>query len=215
MKLTVNTFVTLDGVMQGPGAPDEDPSGGFDRGGWLVPLEDEDMGRIIDTWYAEADELLLGRATFEMMRAYWPQVTDPDNPIAAALNARPKHVVSTTLREPGWAHTSVISADVVAAVAALKERPGRELQVHGSWQLVRTLHDAGLVDRYRLLVFPVVVGHGKRLFAEGAAPSGFQVVAGEVTGGGLVHLVLAPGGMSTGEFVVEDGREVARVSEPT
>lgn len=208
MLLSVHTFLTLDGVMQGPGAPDEDPSGGFDRGGWLVPHADEDMGRIVDGWFADADEILLGRTTYRMMQPYWSAVTDPD-PVAVALNTLPKHVVSSTLRddEADWGDTTVIRDDVVAAVRSLKDRPGRELQVHGSWRLVRTLHDAGLVDVYRLLYFPVVVGTGKRLFDEGAVPSSYRLVASETTAAGAVAVTLHPVAFGVGEFVVRDGRE--------
>ncbi len=211
MKLTVHTFVTLDGVMQGPGAPEEDPSGGFDRGGWLIPHVDEDFGRIVDGWFAEADGFLFGRGTYDLMSGHWPNVTDPEDTVAGKLNSLPKHVVSTTLTDPTWHNTSVISADVVAAVGALKARPGRELQVHGSWQLARTLHDAGLVDEYRLLVFPVVVGSGKRLFAEGATPSAFALVSSEVTGAGVIHQVLRPTEFTVGAVGIEDGQEVTEV----
>jgi dihydrofolate reductase len=208
MKLTVHTFITLDGVMQGPGGVEEDPSNGFDRGGWLVPYVDDDFGRIVDGWFREADEFLLGRTTYQLMQSVWPEITDPDNPVAGKLNNLPKHVVSTTLTDPTWQHSTVIADDVVAAVTALKGRPGRELQVHGSWQLARTLHDAGLVDEYRLLVFPVVVGTGKRLFGEGAAASGFTLVDSAVTSTGVTHQVLRPTPFKTGGIVVEDGREV-------
>ena len=213
MKLTVHTFVTLDGVMQGPGGAEEDTSNGFDLGGWLVPHVDDDFGRIVNDWFARADEILFGRTTYEMMAGYWPQVTEPDNPVAEALNGLPKHVVSTTLTDPSWERTSVISGDVVDAVAALKDRPGRELQVHGSWQLVRTLHDAGLVDEYRLLVFPVVLGRGKRLFPEGAATTGFTLVDSEVTGAGVTHQVLRPAEFRRGGVAVEDGHEVLQPGE--
>ncbi|MGH8893718.1 MAG: dihydrofolate reductase family protein [Actinomycetes bacterium] len=210
MKLTVHTFLTLDGVMQGPGGVDEDPSNGFDRGGWLVPLADDDMGRIVNAWFSQADAILLGRSTYEMMQAYWTQVTDPEDPVATALNGLPKYVVSTTLTDPTWQNTTVVATDVIDAVAALKEKPGRELQVHGSWQLARTLHDAGLVDELRLLVFPVVVGSGKRLFEDGAAASGYTLVDSEVTSTGAIHQVLQPKAFSAGEFVVEDGKEAVR-----
>ena len=213
MKLTVHTFVTLDGVMQGPGGADEDTSNGFDRGGWVVPHIDEDFGRIVDGWFAQVDEFLLGRTTYDMMQAFWSQITDPADRVAAALNTLPKHVVSTTLTDPTWQNTTVISTDVVGAVSALKDKPGRELQVHGSWQLVRTLHDAGLVDEYRLMVFPVVLGSGKRLFAEGAATSGFTLVDSDVTSAGVIYQVLRPAQFRTGGITIEDGKEVIQPAE--
>lgn len=210
MKLTVHTFLTLDGVMQGPGGGEEDTSNGFDRGGWLVPHVDDDFGRIVDAWFDQADEFLLGRSTYDMMETYWTEVTDTENRVATALNGLPKHVVSTSLTHPTWQNTTVISSDVVDAVSALKDKPGRELQVHGSWQLARTLHDAGLVDEYRLLVFPVVVGSGKRLFADGAATSAYTLLDSEVTSAGVIYQVLRPTVFGTGEFMVEDGHEAVR-----
>ncbi|MGI5127703.1 dihydrofolate reductase family protein [Pseudonocardia sp. CA-107938] len=192
MQLTVHTFLSLDGVMQAPGAPDEDRSNGFDQGGWVGPYADAEFGAIVSGWFTHADEFLLGRSTHDDMQSYWSTVTDPDDAIAAALNGLPKHVPSSTITSSTWANTSIITGDVVAAVRELKARSGRELQVHGSWQLVRTLHDAGLVDTYRLVTFPVVLGAGKRLFAEGAAPVGFRVVDTAVTSGGLIHQVLEP-----------------------
>ncbi|MEE6280793.1 dihydrofolate reductase family protein [Georgenia sunbinii] len=210
MKLTVHEFVSLDGVMQGPGGPDEDTSGGFDRGGWIVPYVDDAFGRIVDDWFARTSELLFGRTTYDVMTAYWPQVTDPGDAVAATLNARPKHVVSTTLTDPQWQHTaSVITDDVVAAVRALRDRPGDELQVHGSWQLVQTLHDAGLVDEYRLIEFPVVLGAGKRLFRDGGAATGFTVVQTEVTGTGAVYRAVRPVPFRAGSHAVEEGKDVA------
>ena len=208
MKLTVHTFLTLDGVMQGPGGPDEDTTGGFTRGGWVVPLVDEGFGRIVDGWFAQADEILLGRTTYDMMSEFWSQVTDPEDEVGRRLNALPKHIASTTLTDPTWNNSTVIEGDVVEAVRALKERPGRELQVHGSWELLQALQAAGLVDEYRLLVFPVVLGTGKRLFGEGTAPTGFTLVDSEVTGTGAVYEVLRPAPLGTGDIVVEDGREV-------
>ena len=214
MMLTVNTFVTLDGVMQGPGGVDEDRSGGFERGGWLMPLADADFGRIVDGWFDQTDALLLGRTTYALFAAYWPQVTDPDNVVATALNSAPKHVVSTTLTDPTWAPTSVVGGDrdaVLAQVRALKERPGRELQVHGSHGLVQTLHDEGLVDEYRIIVAPVVVGSGKRLFAEGRVPTGFDLVTTEQTATGCQYMVLRPAGdLEIATATVEDGRDVVR-----
>ena len=194
MELTVTTFVTMDGVMQGPGGAEEDPSNGFDQGGWLPPFVDEDFGEIMDAWFAGADEFLLGRTTYELMFPYWSQVTDPDQVIAQKLNNLPKHIVSQTLRSPQWANSSVIDGDVVAAVKALKAKPGRELQVHGSAQLVQTLNQHRLVDEYRLLVFPVVLGTGKRLFGDGTVPTAFKTVENRTTSTGVVALTLRPTG---------------------
>lgn len=211
MKLTVHTFVTLDGVMQGPGGADEDRSGGFDQGGWLMPFGDADFGAAVEGWIAEADAFLLGRTTYELFFAFWSTVTDPDNAVATALNRLPKHVVSTTLRDPAWGDTSVISGDVVDAVAQLKARDGRELQVHGSAGLVRTLHDHGLVDEYRLVVAPVVLGAGTRLFPDGSVPSSFELASSSMTSTGCSILTLRPTGpVRTGDAAVEDGREVVR-----
>ncbi|WP_157007636.1 dihydrofolate reductase family protein [Agromyces laixinhei] len=214
MELSVNTFITLDGVMQGPGGADEDRSNGFTRGGWIVPNAADGQLDPVDGWFGNADAFLLGRTTFEMMREYWSQVTDPENHVATALNTWKKYVVSDTLSDAdaAWGDTTVLRGDIVEQVRRLKEQPGRELQVHGSWQLARSLHDAGLVDTYRLLQFPVVVGDGKRLFADGAAPAGYRITESEVlTGGaGAVSLTLRQtefGELETGAFVVRDGKD--------
>ena len=208
MRLTVNTFVTTDGVMQGPGGVDEDPSNGFDRGGWLVPYVDEDFGAIVDGWFTDASAILLGRTTYDMMHPYWSQVTDPDNLVSAKLNGLTKYVVSTTLTDPVWQNTTVISSDVVGSVAGLKDSGEGELQVHGSCALAKTLQEAGLVDEYRLLVFPVLVGAGKRLFSDGAPPSGLTLVDSSVTGAGVVYSAFTPAPFAVGRIGVEDGREV-------
>lgn len=208
MKLTVNEFISLDGVMQSPGNPDEDPSNGFDRGGWQVPFTlDESFGRIVGGWFEQLDAFLLGRSTYDMMRGFWSKVTDPSDALAAKINSLPKHVVSTTLTDPTWHNVSVISTGVIESIRALKARPGRELQVHGSWRLARTLHDAGLVDEYRLLAFPVVLGAGKRLFDADSTPSGFTLVDSEVTATGAVHQVLRPTALRTGRHVVKAGKD--------
>ena len=201
MLLSVNTFVSLDGVMQGPGAPEEDPSNGFDRGGWVMPFADHLGGVVDDDWFAQADAILLGRTTYQLMQPYWSTITDPDDPVAAALNGLPKYVVSTTLtpERATWANTEVISHDVTDRVAQLKQAPGRELQVHGSWQLAQTLHQAGLVDIYRLLVFPVVVGAGKRLFDNGSKPVSFEVDS-QKPSGPLTALDLRPREFTVGTF---------------
>lgn len=201
MRLTVNTFLSIDGVMQGPGGLDEDPSNGFDRGGWLVPLADEEMDRLVSGWIRQADALLLGRHTYEMMQPYWELVTDPSDVVAESWNHLPKYVVSSTIIEPTWHNTEVISGDVVRTVAALKAQGHGELQVHGSYQLARALYNAKLVDEFRLLVFPVVVGAGKHLFEDGAAPSSFMVTGSHVTRSGVVALSLLPREFAVAEML--------------
>lgn len=201
MNITVHTFVSLDGVMQGPGAPEEDTSDGFTRGGWMVPLAGGDFGEVVDGWFARGESLLLGRRTFELMRGYWPHVTDPEDAVAAALNGRHKYVVSSTLTDPGWGESTVIA---LQQVRDLKERSGGELQVHGSWQLVQALHGAGLVDSYRILQFPVVVGQGKLLFSHPGEAATLEVTHAATLPGGIVALeadVTAVGTIGTGAYV--------------
>ena len=215
MLLSINMFVSLDGVVQGPGAPDEDRSGDFDRGGWVVPFASASTDEVVTQWFEKADAFLLGRTTFEMLRGYWPEVTDERSVIASQLNSLPKYVVSSTLSDAAadWPVTTVVTGELVSEVQRLKDRPGGELQVHGSWALVRSLHEAGLVDVYRMLVYPVVVGGGKRLFPDGALPASFSVAAdaSRVLPGGVVSLTLTPehlGSIQAGAYVVDEGRSV-------
>ncbi|WP_432949387.1 dihydrofolate reductase family protein [Kribbella sp. CA-253562] len=208
MRLTLHTFLTFDGVMQGPGGPDEDRTGGFDQGGWVVPYAGDEFNEIVDSWFARAETILLGRTTYDMMFAYWSQVTDPDNLVATKLNGLPKYVASRTLSDPEWQHTTVLDAEIVEQVRALKEQPGGELQIHGSCGLARELHRAGLIDEYRLITFPVVLGQGKRLFTEGLPPTAFTVVESRTAANGLAYAVLTPAPITTGgEYVVVDGKE--------
>ena len=208
MRLTVHAFLSLDGVMQSPGSPAEDPSGGFTNGGWLVPYgNDEEFGDIVTSWFARTEALLFGRLTFELMRGFWPQITDPADPVASALNSLPKFVVSNTLTDAGWDPTTVLTGDPVEAVTQLKARPGGELQIHGCARLAATLHAAGLVDEYRLLTFPVTVGAGKRLFAPDAPPSGFRLLDTRTTPSGAVYSVLQPTPFARGDIPIEDGHE--------
>ncbi|MBQ1093254.1 dihydrofolate reductase family protein [Streptomyces sp. B93] len=184
-KLVLTTFVTLDGVYQAPGGPTEDPSGGFDQGGWSVPYGDEDFGRFMTEVFDHVGAFLLGRRTYDIFAAHWPRVTDPADPIAAKLNGLPKYVASSTLTDPGWAGTTVISGDLGKEVTALKERTDGELQVHGSGALAHSLLAQDLVDTVHLLTFPVVLGAGRRLFAEGAVPTAFRHTGGRITGAGV------------------------------
>jgi dihydrofolate reductase len=199
MRLTATTFISLDGVYQGPGGPNEDTRGGFGLGGWTVPYFDDETGAYMGEVFEHATEFLLGRRTYDIFAAAWPSVTDPDDPVASRLNGLPKHVVSSTLRDPPWQNTSVVAFD---EVAALKERDGDELQVHGSGALVASLLGAGLVDQLRLLVFPVILGQGLRLFREGAvAPAAWTVTGSRSHGSGVTIQELSyAGAPETGEF---------------
>jgi len=197
MRLTLTMFVTLDGVVQAPGGADEDPSGGFDHGGWLVPYADDDMAQAMAGFFAEADAFLLGRRTYEIFAASWPNVTDPDDPIASPLNSLPKYVASRTLEDVSWEGSKLLKGDVAAEVAELKRRPGRELQVHGSGGLAQTLMQHGLIDEYRLLTYPVVLGTGKRLFADGARPAALNRIDHKITSTGVSIDIFTPAGEPT------------------
>lgn len=184
-ELTITTFLSLDGVMQAPGRPDEDQSGGFAYGGWVFPFADDEMGGPIVEFFSKADAFLLGRKTYDIFASYWPKVTDPNDPIALALNTRPKFVASRTRTTFDWDGSSLLP-DVVSGVTGLKQRFARELQVHGSGDLAQTLIANDLVDEYRLFTFPVVLGTGKRLFAGGSHPARFMLMRSSTTKKGIV-----------------------------
>jgi dihydrofolate reductase len=200
-KLVVGTFLTLDGVMQAPGGPDEDHDGGFRHGGWLFPYFDEKFGDIMTEWITRAGGFLLGRKTYEIFAAYWPKVTDPADAIASALNSRPKYVASRTLKRVDWSGSSLLQGDVSKAVSQLKAQPGGEIQVHGSGDLLQTLLKHDLVDTLRIWQFPLVLGSGKRLFREGAGAGGFRLVDTQVTTpGAVLHVYERAGGLRYGEL---------------
>jgi len=183
-KLAVNTFLTLDGVMQAPGGPEEDPSGGFKHGGWSVNYWDERMGQIIGEFMGRPYDLLLGRKTYEIFAAYWPRVKD--DPAADSLNSAKKYVASRTLDKVEWQNSTLIKGDVGEQVAALKDDPAPEIQVHGSGNLVQTLMKHELIDEFQLWIFPVMLGSGKRLFADGTIPAGLKLVDSQTSSTGVV-----------------------------
>jgi dihydrofolate reductase len=195
MKLTTTTMVTVDGVMQGLGAPDEDRRGGFERGGWQAPLWDDEAGTLLNQICTRADAFLFGRRTYEILAGSWGTWADPgDSPIWTALNSRSKYVASTTLTDPRWADTTVFSGDVAAAVRDLKAKPGGELQVHGSGVLIRWLLANDLVDEMTLIVGPVVVGQGTRLFPDSGPDIALDLVESRATPKGITIQVYRPTG---------------------
>ena len=198
MKLTTVTNVTVDGVMQGLGGPEEDERGRFERGGWAMPHFDNEANTAMDEIYRRADAFLFGRRTYEIFAGSWGTGSwgenEGDNPISKALNTRPKYVASTTLTEPQWADSTVLSGDVAAAVGELKAKPEGELQVHGSGNLVRWLFDNHLVDEIILLTYPVVVGQGMRLFPDAGPDTALELADSRATPGGVTIQVYRPSG---------------------
>jgi dihydrofolate reductase len=182
-KLSVNTFVSLDGVMQAPGAPQEDPSGGFAHGGWSAGYWDDAMGQLIGKYMAQPFELLLGRRTYEIFAAYWPT---GKGEAADQLNNARKHVASRTLKKLDWQNSTLIPGDVPAYVRELKAKEGPQIQVHGSGDLIQTLLKEDLVDELQIWTFPVLLGSGKRLFARGTQPAGLRVIETTTSSTGVV-----------------------------
>ena len=204
MKLIVGAFLSLDGVMQAPGGPDEDREGGFDLGGWLVPYADEDMGNLMVESITSTDALLLGRKTYEIFAAHWPLVTDENDPIATKLNGMPKYIASRTLDTVEWNNSTLLNGDAAEAVAELKRQPGGDLQTQGSTDLAQTLIRHDLVDEYRLLTYPVVLGKGKRLFHEGNPPAALRLVGTKISSTGIaMHTYESAGKPTFGEFEVD------------
>lgn len=196
MKLTATMMLTVDGVYQGPGGPNEDRRGGFERGGWVAPHFDEETGRFVTAVFERADALLLGRRTWQIFEAYWPHHDEGDL-VSHGINVLPKHVPSTTLADPTWHNTRVIRGDVEAAVRELKAKPGGELQVHGSGALLRWLLESGLVDELVLHHYPVVLGDGLRLFPERGPMHDLTLVESRTTPSGVTIQSYRPTGRPT------------------
>ena len=201
-KLKVTTFLTLDGVMQAPGGPGEDVEGGFAFGGWTVDYGDDLTGQVMGEFMAKPFDLLLGRKTYDIFAAYWPNA--PGEAGAKPLNEATKYVASRGHPTLGWSRSVLIEGDAGEGIAALKQSDGPELQVHGSGNLIQTLLRRGLVDQYRLWVFPLVIGSGKRLFAEGTIPAGLQLTDSRVSTTGVVMGTYEPAGeIVTGSFALD------------
>ena len=198
MKLTSITHVSVDGVMQGLGGSDEDRRGGFERGGWALPLFNDEAAAFLDQVFSRAEAFLFGRRTYEIFANSWGTGSwgtgQGNNPISVALNTRPKYVASTTLTEPQWADTTVLSGEVAAAIGELKAKPAGELQVHGSGSLVRWLFDNQLVDEITLLIYPVVIGQGTRLFPDTGPDTALDLVDSRATTNGVTIQVYRPTG---------------------
>jgi dihydrofolate reductase len=203
-KIVTAAFISLDGVMQAPGAPEEDRTGGFAHGGWTYPYWDESAGQFIGGMFSTPFELLLGRKTYEIFSAYWPYIDD-SNPIAKQFNAVTKHVATTTLKDPlTWNKSVALRGDVAAEVARLKQTDGPMLLTQGSSVLLQTLLAHDLIDEFRLLIFPLVLGQGKRLFKDGAKPGALKLASTSVSTTGVIMNVYHPdGAVRTGSFAVE------------
>lgn len=186
MRVVILNFLSLDGVYQGPGSPDEDRSDGFDRGGWFVPFVDEVLESRVEEWSASASGFLFGRRTYEEFSAVWPTITDPSDKNATKLNALPKYVATSSSIDTTWGPVTVLGPDVGAAVAGLKQTSGGEIQIHGSGRLGQFLLAENLIDELRIAIAPVIVGSGRKLFANTEAPIGFSLVSQERTPMGLL-----------------------------
>ena len=198
-RLIASTFVSLDGVLQAPGGPGEDDSGGFPFGGWAVPCFDESVGQFMDELMGHPFDLVLGRRTYDVFAAYWPGASEEEG--ATPLNDAVKHVASRGRPELTWDRSVLLPDDVVEGVTALKSQDGPELQVHGSGELLRTLSAAGLVDQYRVLTFPVLLGRGKRLWSDDLRPAALRLESSAVSSSGVVMAVYARAGeVETGSF---------------
>lgn len=207
-KLVVGTFLTLDGVMQAPGGPEEDRDSGFDHGGWSVNYWDEEMGEVMDGQFTETDALLLGRKTYEIFAAHWPNVDAEDDPAAEKLNSMPKYVASRTLDAVDWNNSTLLSGDVAEAVEDLKNEREDVIIVQGSHDLIQTLLAHDLVDEFWLWIFPLVLGDGKRLFADGTIPAALELTTAKTSSTGVQMLRFDRAGeIEYGSFALDDGAE--------
>ncbi|MGE5893445.1 MAG: dihydrofolate reductase family protein [bacterium] len=203
-KLVVLSFITLDGVMQAPGGPEEDPTGGFNHGGWVGGQFDDFLGNVMVGQMSKPFDLLLGRKTYEIFAAHWPYVQTNDDPIAAGINKAKKYVASKTLKKLAWSNSELIKGDVAKEVKKLKEQDGPEIQVHGSGNLIQTLLRHDLVDELWLKTFPITLGRGKRLFAEGTIPVGFKLFESRIAPSGVIVASYARAGeIKTGSFALK------------
>jgi dihydrofolate reductase len=203
-KLVVLSFISLDGVMQAPGGPEEDAAGGFTHGGWVFPYFDDFLGKVMVEQMSNPFDLLLGRKTYEIFAAYWPYVKTDEDPIAAGINNAKKYVASETLGKVDWSNSELIKGDVAREVKKLKEQNGPEIQVHGSGNLIQTLLKHDLIDELWLKIFPITLGRGKRLFAEGTIPAGFKLLnSGSSPSGVIVASYVRAGEVRTGSFALE------------
>jgi dihydrofolate reductase len=207
-KLIVLSFITLDGVMQAPGGPEEDPTGGFKYGGWVAGYFDDFLGKVMVKQMSKPFDLLLGRKTYEIFAAHWPYVKTKEDPIAAGINNAKKYVASKTLKKLDWRNSELIKGDVAKEVKKLKEQDGPEIQVHGSGNLIQTLLKHDLVDEIWLKIFPITLGRGKRLFAEGTIPVGFKLLESEISPSGvIIATYMRSGEVKTGSFALEPPTE--------
>jgi len=207
--LVVNTFVTLDGVMQAPGGPEEDPTGNFTHGGWSAGYWDDAMGARMGELMGKPFDLLLGRKTYEIFAAHWPHV--PDQPGAEELNSARKYVASRSLDKVEWNNSTLLEGDVAEAVAKIKQEEGPEIQVHGSSDLIQTLLEHDLVDELRLMIFPVVLGTGKRIFGDGATPAGLELADSATSSTGVVMATYKrEGDIRYGSFALDEPTEQER-----
>lgn len=203
-KLVTNTFLSVDGIMQSPGGPSEDPSDGFDYGGWLPPYVDETFGDVVLDVHLRADAVLFGRKSYEILAAHWPRVSNDDS-MAAKLNSVPKYVASTTLADVEWNNATLLTGDVVEAVTELKGRPGGDILLIGSGNLAQTLLRHDLIDVFNLVVFPVLLGRGKRLFGDGTVPAGLTLTQNRTSATGVAfHTYERAGDVPRGSFLLED-----------